>query len=50
MARKKRGGFRSKKQWRMAFARGFSWAHGKAHKTAGGKGTRYRRLPMRKKG
>lgn len=50
---KKRGtyhGFKSKKQWRWAFATRQSWARGKAHKTAGGKVTRYRRLPESKGG
>lgn len=50
MARK-RGtyhGFKSKKQWRWAFATKQPWARGKAHKTAGGKVSRYRRLPESK--
>ncbi len=50
MARKRRGyrGFKSKKQWRWAFANKKRWARGKAHKTKGGKKTRYRRLPWSK--
>lgn len=53
MAKRKRGtyhGFKSKKQWRWAFATKQSWARGKAHKTKGGKITRYRRLPESKSG
>jgi len=48
-------GFKSKKQWRLLFLRGehsAAWkalAHTKAHATAGGKGVRYRRLPVRRK-
>lgn len=55
MAKKKSGkkrktyaGFKSKKQWRWAFANKKSWAHEKAHKTKGGKKIRYRRLPESK--
>jgi hypothetical protein len=55
MARKKSGkkkgvyhGFRSKKQWRWAFASKQPWAREKAHRTKGGKVTRYRRLPASK--
>lgn len=51
MGKRKRGtyhGFKSKKQWRFAFATKQPWAHGKAHKTAGGKIVRYRRLPESK--
>jgi hypothetical protein len=43
-----RGGFRSKAQWRWAFATHKSWARKKAHKTPGGPKARYRRLPPRK--
>lgn len=42
------GGFRSKAQWRWAFATKKSWARKKAHKTKGGPKARYRRLPARK--
>lgn len=49
MARKRKGGgykgFRSKKQWKWAFANKKSWARKKAHETKGGKVRRYRRLP-----
>lgn len=52
MARKKRKatyhGFKSKKQWRWAFASKQPWAREKAHKTKGGKVVRYRRLPYSK--
>jgi hypothetical protein len=41
-------GFKSKAQWRWAFANKMRWARGKARKTAGGKIVRYRRLPWRK--
>lgn len=41
-------GFLSKRQWRWAFATGKPWAREKAHKTPGGKGTRFRRLPASK--
>ena len=36
--------FRSKAQWRMAFARGMPWARRWAHETKGS----YRSLPTRK--
>lgn len=44
------GGFKSKAQWRFFFANPKlrKYARKKAHKTAGGKGTRFRRLPARK--
>jgi hypothetical protein len=42
------GGFKSKAQWRWAYATHQPWARKKAHKTAGGKIVRYRRLPARK--
>lgn len=51
MAKRKRktyAGFKSRKQWRWAFATKQPWAREKAHKTKGGKGTRYRRLPETK--
>lgn len=51
MARKKRktyAGFKSKKQWRWAFATKQPWAREKARKTKGGKIARYRRLPSSK--
>jgi hypothetical protein len=51
MAKKKRktyAGFKSKKQWRWAFANKMPWARKKAHKTKGGKVVRYRRLPYSK--
>lgn len=41
-------GFKSKKQWRWAFASKQPWAHKKAHETKGGKIVRYRRLPASK--
>lgn len=41
-------GFKSKKQWRWAFASKQPWAREKAHKTKGGKVVRYRRLPESK--
>ncbi|QPX62210.1 hypothetical protein PBI_INDLOVU_75 [Mycobacterium phage Indlovu] len=41
-------GFKSKKQWRWAYATGQPWAHKKAHETKGGKVVRYRRLPASK--
>jgi|KBSSwiStaDraftv2_1062776.scaffolds.fasta_scaffold105552_7 hypothetical protein len=40
-------GFRSKKQWRWAFATHQKFAHKWAHETPGGKKVRYRRLPTR---
>lgn len=46
--RKTYHGFKSKKQWRWAFATHQSFAHGKAHKTKGPKKVRYRRLPESK--
>ena len=50
MAKKGGGyaGFKSKKQWKWAFATHQPWAREKAHKTKGGKVTRYRRLPASK--
>lgn len=45
-------GFVSKAQWRYFFANPklrATYAHKEAHKTPGGKGVRYRRLPMRKR-
>ncbi|AKF14644.1 hypothetical protein AVJ28_gp75 [Mycobacterium phage Baee] len=41
-------GFKSKKQWRWAYATHQPWARKKAHETKGGKITRYRRLPASK--
>lgn len=41
--------FKSKSQWRWAFASGKTWAHRHAHATPGGKKIRYRRLPTRKR-
>lgn len=43
------GGFKSRAQWRLFFAnkRLRKYAREKAHKTAGGKVVRYRRLPNR---
>lgn len=43
-------GFKSKAQWRWAWATHKSWARKKAHETAGGPKARYRRLPERKGG
>ena len=40
--------FRSKAQWKWAFATKQKFARRWAHKTKGGKKTRYRRLPTRK--
>lgn len=40
-------GFKSKKQWRWAFATHQKFAHKWAHRTPGGKKIRYRRLPLR---
>jgi len=51
MARRRKAtyhGYKSKKQWRWAFASKKPWARGKAHKTKGGKKIRYRRLPESK--
>jgi len=42
------GGFKSKAQWRFAFATHKPWAREAAHKTAGGPKVRYKRLPRRK--
>ncbi|AAN02063.1 gp9 [Mycobacterium phage Barnyard] len=44
----KKGRFRSKAQWRWAFANKKSWARKWAHKTPGGKKVRYRKLPRKK--
>lgn len=47
----KRGGYRgfkSKKQWRWAWATKQPWARKKSHETKGGKIVRYRRLPESK--
>jgi hypothetical protein len=41
-------GFKSKKQWRWAWATKQPWARKKSHETAGGKVVRYRRLPESK--
>ena len=41
-------GFKSRKQWRWAFASHQPWAREKANKTAGGSVARYRRLPRSK--
>jgi hypothetical protein len=41
-------GFKSKKQWRWAWASGQPWARKKSHETAGGPKIRYRRLPESK--
>lgn len=46
--RKTYAGFKSKKQWKWAFASKKPWAHEKAHKTKGGPKVRYRRLPASK--
>ncbi|MGI8333460.1 hypothetical protein ACRYCC_26205 [Actinomadura scrupuli] len=52
MARRKHKGgkapFRSKAQWKWAFASKKSFAHRWAHLTPGGPKARYRRLPARK--
>lgn len=50
MAKKRKGyrGFKSKKQWRWAFATKQPWAREKARKTKGGKIIRYRKLPESK--
>lgn len=42
--------FRSKSQWRWAFANKKKFARRWARKTPGGKVKRFRRLPARKKG
>lgn len=41
-------GFKSKKQWRWAWATKQPWARKKSHETAGGPKIRYRRLPASK--
>ncbi|AKF14338.1 hypothetical protein SEA_VINCENZO_76 [Mycobacterium phage Vincenzo] len=41
-------GFKSKKQWRWAWATKQPWARKKSHETAGGPKVRYRRLPASK--
>ncbi|QNO13097.1 hypothetical protein SEA_VIOLETZ_75 [Mycobacterium phage VioletZ] len=41
-------GFKSKKQWRWAWATHQPWARKKSHETAGGPKVRYRRLPASK--
>jgi len=41
-------GFKSKAQWRWAFATHRRWARRWAHKTPGGPVVRFRRLPRRK--
>lgn len=41
-------GFKSKKQWRWAWASKQPWADQKSHRTAGGPKVRYRRLPESK--
>jgi hypothetical protein len=41
-------GFKSKKQWRWAWASHQPWADQKSHRTAGGPRIRYRRLPESK--
>jgi len=46
--RKTYAGFKSKKQWRWAFATKKPWARKKARKTKGPKKIRYRRLPESK--
>lgn len=49
----KRGGykgFKSKAQWRWAWATKKPWARKKSHETKGGPKVRYRRLPERKGG
>ena len=43
-------GFVSRQQWKWAFATRQPWAREHAHKTKGGKGVRFRRLPPRKGG
>ncbi len=52
MARRRRKGgypgFKSKKQWRWAFANKKPWARGKARKTKGPRKIRFRRLPRSK--
>jgi len=41
-------GFKSKKQWRWAWATHQPWARKKSHETKGGPKVRYRRLPASK--
>jgi len=41
-------GFKSRRQWRWAFAQKKPWARAAAHATAGGPKVRYRRLAERK--
>lgn len=41
-------GFKSKKQWKWAWASKQPWARKKSHQTAGGPKVRYRRLPASK--
>lgn len=41
-------GFKSKKQWKWAWASKQPWADKKSHETAGGPKARYRRLPESK--
>lgn len=51
IGKKKHGtyrGFKSKKQWRWAWASHQPWADQKSHRTAGGPRVRYRRLPESK--
>ena len=43
-------GFKSKAQWRWAWATHQPWARKKSHETSGGPKVRYRRLPKRKGG
>jgi hypothetical protein len=50
VAKQKIGKFRSKAQWRWAFATKQPWARKWAHQTPGGKKVRYRRLPKKKRG
>lgn len=47
-SKRKKTGFKSKKQWRWAFANKKRFARRMAHRTKGGKKTRYRRLPWSK--
>lgn len=41
--------FKSKKQWKWAFATGQPFARRWAHETKGGKKKRYRKLPSKKR-
>lgn len=41
-------GFKSKKQWRWAWATHQPWARKKSHETSGGPKVRYRKLPESK--